>query len=169
LTGVFLAVITISAVWQRDTVRFLFNPDQIQIKHADEIRGGLNPGMPNRAANRDGTFTYRALDDTILFRGALCEKRLIILEVGFNVFSIPVNNVSGALRIAPELLSPYLSKPEINALGIIIASEMVSRISSGRIQYYRPVGEHILSVYGDIETGEVQIEIRWVYYEKREG
>jgi hypothetical protein len=139
------------AVWQRDTLRCIANPGRIQIGSAGEIRAALG---------RDGDMiSYRALDGTVDINVALDGDSLQTLEARFNVRNIPVSRVADARREAYSILGPYLSRPEIRALVMLILLEIDA--SSENVEYSRPIGAHTLFVSGDAGTGEfiVMVEI----------
>lgn len=157
VTGAVLILLGIFAVWHRETLYYIANPGKIRFNSAAGIRAALLSGDFGPVAEEDGVLVYRVLDGTAEVRVTLYGDMLERLEVSFNALHIPVRSIPDGLSQARHLLSPFLSPPAVRALGIIISAEMMSHVSSGKIDYSRALDGHTVAVTGSTATGEVFI------------
>jgi hypothetical protein len=156
--GTLLAILLIFALWQRETIYYILHPGKIQIKPADEIRAALLSGDFGPVEHNGGFFRYLVLDGAAEVRVSL-DATLYRLEARFNAHSIPVGGVSDALDKASAVLSPYLTPPEINALGFLIAAELPGRVSANSIDYSREISGHTVTVTGRPDTGDMLVSV----------
>ena len=153
-----LAILAVFAVWQRETVYFVFHPDKIQVKPADEIRQALFSGDYGVISGSDSPLKYRVLDDAVEIDLVL-DQTLLRLDAGFNAFRIPAGGVSDILNKAHFVLSPYLSPPELKALGLLISMELPGHVAASGIEYSRDIGSHTVFVTGSMDTGDMLVTV----------
>ncbi|MDR0324988.1 MAG: hypothetical protein LBI19_02690 [Oscillospiraceae bacterium] len=156
--GTLLVSLAILAVWQRETLYFVFNPDRIQAKSADEIREALLSGDYGAVEDSGGVLTYRVLDGTVQV-GVTLDQTLQRLDARFNAYNIPISGISDALSKANVVLSPYLSPPEVKALGILISMELPGYVASSGIDYSLDIGSHAVFVAGSMDTGDMLVTV----------
>jgi hypothetical protein len=147
--GCFLLTLCLAlAFLNRQTLYFLINPEQIRVKTAEEIFSALN-----------GNLTYRALDDAVHVGVTLAEDGLERLEARFNAYNIRINSIPAAARLAQDELSPYLTPPEIKALGILMTAGLSNAVSADTVEYALPIGGHVIGVTGNLGTGDMLVVV----------
>ncbi len=146
-------------VWQRETIYYITHTDRIEVKSAAEIQNALRSGGYSDLRSSDGEWAYSLLDGTIALNVTFTGDELSRMDAAFNFFSIPIKTISGALKQAHSVLSPYLNPPEINALCAIIAWEMPGYTSAETINYRREIGAYTLTVKGSLVTGDASVSV----------
>jgi hypothetical protein len=157
--GSILVILTALAIWQRETVYYVFNPCKIQIKTEADIRETLYTDVFGEITKTRDGLIYYLFNGTVRVGLAFDDNRLLKMEIIFNANSIPVSSISDAFSQAHSILAPYFTPPEINALCILFANEIPSYVTGNSINYQRDIGEYSLVVYVNMITGEVNAEL----------
>ncbi|MDR1668675.1 MAG: hypothetical protein LBR76_01790 [Oscillospiraceae bacterium] len=158
--GALLGVAASVILWQRETIYFIMNPDRIQVKSAGEIQEALYSGEAGGIRRLpDGGLEYSLLGGTVALSVSFEGDSLSRMNAAFNIYSIPVKTVSGALKQAHSVLSPYLGAPEINALCAVIAWEMPGATTSNSMDYRRQFGAYTVSVGGSLVSGDARVTV----------
>lgn len=147
--GSLLVVLATFGFWQRETIYFIIHPDKIQIKPAGEIRAALKAGDA-------GVFSYTVLNDAVEIDVTL-DTAFRRLDARFNAVKAPVNGVFDAIGKAQEILSPYLSPPEVKALCFILSMEIPAYAGGETLDYTRSIGNVTITITGSLRTGEMAV------------
>jgi hypothetical protein len=131
----------------------------MQIKSEAIIRDTLRTGDYGEIEETPNGLVYYVLDGSVRVEAAFDNNELSQMNIWFNVYSIPVTTISDALGQAQFILAPYLTPPEINALCVLIASEIPSHTTTETLNYRRGIGEYTLLVVGSMRTGDTEARV----------
>lgn len=152
--GIFAAV-----KWQ--SIGYVLNPGDISPANPEIIRAELHSREIRVISENENEILYSAYDDTMELKASLATDRLYGLEVSFNLAKAPVYTVQDGISAGYDLLSPYLTEPEIEALAFILTRDMLSSLLDDKVNYSRKFGEYTLEVKGDIVSNDVKA--RYIY------
>jgi hypothetical protein len=96
------------------------------------------------------------LDGSILI-DATQDEKFRHLEARFNAYDIPINTIPDGLSAAQDILSPYLERDEIKALGFLLSVQMPKHFNKNEVNYTKTFGSYTISVEGRMDTGEMSV------------
>jgi hypothetical protein len=157
--GTLLTLLTAFAVWQRETIYFILNPDKITIKTVPVIREALFSGEYGPIEEQNGVLRYRVLNGAVEIGADLGPGALNRIDAHFNMYDLRIGGIFDALNKAHTTLSPYLSPPEIKALAFLISIEFSGAVSADEIRYTREISGYAVTVTGKATTGDILVTV----------
>ena len=79
------------------------------------------------------------------------------MEARFNAYAIPIRTIPEGLNKAQDVLSPYLGKDEIKALGFLLSVQMPKHFNKNEVNYTKTFGSYTITVEGRMDTGEMLV------------
>lgn len=154
-----LVMLCIYLIVKRETIWYILNTDEIQMRSADEMRALVKEGGYIILSETEDELEYTAADGAVSIRVSTEGDKVTKMTAQFNAYDFQVNNVGDAQKYADELLSPYYTEPQIEALVMVVASDVISYLNAEEIDYSKDIGGYSLQTDAQIRDGNVSVEM----------
>lgn len=161
---VLIAVIGVVAFAKQETLRLLFNPGNITVNNAGVVAAMVREGSYEELiiegdAEGEMRLEYLIPDGSIRIRSEFSGGEADGLSGEVYTSRLKINTVTQALELAEELLLPYFSQPEIEALELGLVGTIVQNALSPYIDFTTAMGPYTVTAHGDTVGGTVAFRI----------
>ena len=155
---VFLAALGTFLIIKRETVSYVLHPEKIVIRSAGDMRERLQEGDFKITKETEGEIEYTAMDGSVNISVRTDGDTVTDMQAGFNAYDFEVNGVSDAMEYAKEILDPFYTESQIEAIVTVVAMDLPSYIGSDAVDYTRELGGYTLRADGSLSSGDIQVK-----------
>ena len=152
--------------WKRDTVRLILKPSEIRLHGEPVVREAVQQGPyeildtppseeDTRADEPPGALRYQTGDGAFTFTVEFEEQRIRRFQCAPDIHKIGSMGIAEGFALAETLLSPYLDTQEIQALELLLLTDIFSLTSRSALDYTRTIGDFTFLVTGALDRNDL--------------